>query len=76
MRFYTCQPLRGFWYCGPGRTGATAAGFSQEAFADHVKIDWSYMSGIERGIRNISVLKVAAMAKALKVPISALFEDG
>ena len=34
----------------------------------------SYMSGIERGVRNVSVLTVAKIAKALKVPLTTLFE--
>jgi len=32
------------------------------------------MSGIERGVRNVSVLTVAKIAKALKVPLTALFD--
>lgn len=50
-------------------------GLSQEAFADRARIDRSYMSGIERGVRNISVVKVASIAKALKVPIAVLFDE-
>jgi transcriptional regulator with XRE-family HTH domain len=48
--------------------------FSQEAFADRVGLDRSYMSGIERGIRNFSVLNLAKIAKALGVPVSSLFD--
>ena len=40
-------------------------GWSQEALADAAGLDRSYMSGIERGVRNISVLKLAAVAKRL-----------
>lgn len=50
-------------------------GLSQEAFADLARIDRSYMSGIERGVRNITVLKLAKIAKALGVPVSGFFED-
>lgn len=35
-------------------------GISQEELADLARLDRSYMSGIERGIRNVSVLKLAA----------------
>ncbi len=46
---------------------------SQEALADRAGVDRSYMSCIERGVRNTSVLKVAAIARALGVPLSGLF---
>ena len=46
---------------------------SQEAFADVCGIDRSYMSGIERGVRNISVLHVARLAKGLGIDIGDLF---
>jgi len=49
-------------------------GLSQEALADAAGIDRSYMSGIERGVRNVSVLVVARLARALKVPLSSLLE--
>jgi transcriptional regulator with XRE-family HTH domain len=44
-------------------------GLSQEALAEVAHIDRSYMSGIERGLRNISVLNVARIAAALDVPV-------
>lgn len=44
-------------------------GLSQEALADAASLDRSYMSGIERGVRNVSVLKLAAVAKALGVSL-------
>lgn len=50
-------------------------GLSQEALADRARIDRSYMSGIERGVRNMSVLKLEKLAKALDVRVSALFEN-
>jgi transcriptional regulator with XRE-family HTH domain len=43
-------------------------GFSQEELAAEAGVDRSYMSGLERGVRNISVLKLAAVARALGVP--------
>jgi transcriptional regulator with XRE-family HTH domain len=52
-----------------------AKGWSQEELADQAGVDRSYMSGIERGVRNTSVLKLAAIAKALGAPLSALFID-
>ena len=54
------------------RRTRTARGWSQEVLAAEAGIDRSYMSGIERGVRNISVLKVARIAHVLGVPISKL----
>jgi transcriptional regulator with XRE-family HTH domain len=46
---------------------------SQEALADMTKIGRSYMSGIERGVRNCSVLHVVRIARALRVSVGDLF---
>jgi transcriptional regulator with XRE-family HTH domain len=53
-------------------------GLSQEALADLAHIDRSYMSSIERGRRNLSVLNVARIAGALRVPLCDLLygQDG
>ena len=48
---------------------------SQEALADHAKIGRSYMSGIERGVRNCSVLHLYKLAAALKVRPETLLAD-
>lgn len=48
---------------------------SQEAFADACRIDRSYMSGIERGLRNVSVLHLYRLARGLRVRVPDLFED-
>ena len=42
---------------------------SQESLAALAHIDRSYMSAIERGLRNVSVLNVARIAAALDVPV-------
>lgn len=57
------------------RTIRAKAGISQEALADAAGLDRSYMSGVERGVRNLSVLKLAAIAEALGVPASSLLRD-
>jgi len=44
-------------------------GLSQEALADLAHIDRSYMSSVERGLRNISILNVGRIATALDVPL-------
>jgi transcriptional regulator with XRE-family HTH domain len=48
--------------------------WSQETLADEASLDRSYMSGIERGIRNISVIKLFEIANALGVPPSVLLD--
>lgn len=44
-----------------------AQGMSQESLADLARIGRSYISGIERGVRNCSVLHLLRIAKALQV---------
>jgi transcriptional regulator with XRE-family HTH domain len=51
----------------------TRKGWSQETFADEARIDRSYASGIERGVRNFSVLTLFKIARALGVPTASLF---
>lgn len=46
---------------------------SQEALADAAGIGRSYMSGIERGVRNCSTLHLLRIARALHVNVSELF---
>ena len=50
-------------------------GFSQESFADHCGLHRTYISGIERGVRNPTVLILDKIAKALKVPAGMLLDD-
>ncbi|MPY89127.1 MAG: helix-turn-helix domain-containing protein [Luteitalea sp.] len=47
---------------------------SQEELAAAAGIDRSYMSGIERGVRNPSVLRLAQIARALGAQLSDLTE--
>jgi DNA-binding XRE family transcriptional regulator len=46
---------------------------SQETLADVAKIARSYMSGIERGVRNCSALHLLRIARALHVGVGDLF---
>ena len=48
-------------------------GWSQEEFAHKVGIDRSYMGGVERGERNVSLENICLIAKALDVPPAELF---
>ena len=48
-------------------------GLSQEALADAAAIGRSYMSAIERGVRNCSTLHLIRIAKSLNVSVGDLF---
>jgi transcriptional regulator with XRE-family HTH domain len=48
-------------------------GVSQEAFADLCGLDRTYIGGIERGERNVALVNIEKIAKALKVSLSELF---
>jgi len=46
---------------------------SQEAFADLCGLDRTYLGGIERGERNVALVNLEKIAKALNLSISELF---
>jgi transcriptional regulator with XRE-family HTH domain len=48
------------------------AGLSQEQLADKCGLDRTYISGIERGVRNPSLVNIDKIARALKQPIKEL----
>ena len=50
-------------------------GYSQEAFANEVGIDRSYMGGIERGEHNLALVNLLRISKALKLPLSKLLDS-
>lgn len=45
---------------------------TQEKLAEKAELDPSYISGIERGVRNPSILSVIRIAKALEMTVSEL----
>jgi transcriptional regulator with XRE-family HTH domain len=49
-------------------------GLSQEKLAELCCLDRSYLGCVERGEENISLLKIADIAKALDRPVRAFFE--
>ncbi len=53
-----------------------AAELSQAALADLMGVDRAYVSGLELGQRNPTVVSLWHVSRALKVPMKALFDDG
>jgi transcriptional regulator with XRE-family HTH domain len=54
------------------REGRLKTGQSQETFAGTCNLDRTYISDVERGERNISLLNLKKLADALEVPLSSL----
>ena len=50
-----------------------ARGLSQEDFGFECDLDRTYISGIERGTRNVSLRNIEALARALGISLSELF---
>ena len=57
------------------RTLRKERGLSQEDLAELCGLDRTYISGIERGLRNVALRNIEALAEALGVSISDLFKD-
>lgn len=49
-------------------------GMSQEAFADKCGLDRTYISGIERGVRNPTLEVINIIANGLNVELDTLFQ--
>jgi transcriptional regulator with XRE-family HTH domain len=50
-------------------------GVSPEEFADLCGLDRTYVGGIERGERNVALVNIERLAKALKISLSELFRS-
>lgn len=50
-------------------------GLSQEAFADIAGLDRSYVGGVERGERNVSLINIKKFADALEISVEELFKE-
>jgi len=48
-------------------------GFSQEGFADAVGLHRTYMGGVERGERNLSVLNIVKIIRKLEISPNEIF---
>ena len=46
---------------------------NQEEAAERCGLHRTYYSGIERGVRNVSLLNIERVAKGLKTPLTELF---
>jgi transcriptional regulator with XRE-family HTH domain len=57
------------------RTRRHAAGLTQEGLAELAELHRTYIADVERAARNISILNVARIARALKVSVSVLCTD-
>lgn len=51
------------------------AGLSQAELANRMGVDRAYVSGLEQGQRNPTVISLWHVAKALEVPIQSFFEE-
>lgn len=49
-------------------------GLSQEAFADKCGLDRTYVGGVERGERNISLKNIDVIAKSIGMPVSKMMD--
>lgn len=56
------------------RARREAQDLSQEQLAERADLDRTYISGVERGVRNLSLLSAACLAKALKTSVAELCE--
>jgi transcriptional regulator with XRE-family HTH domain len=48
-------------------------GLSQEELAERAGLHWTFVSGVERGVRNPSLHSIGKLARALHEPLDALF---
>jgi transcriptional regulator with XRE-family HTH domain len=49
-------------------------GLSQETLAFACHLDRTYIGSVERGERNISIINIYSLARALKIPVRDLFD--
>ena len=48
-------------------------GLTQEALAERAGMHWTYISAVERGLRNVSLDSIARLAQGLQVSWATLF---
>jgi transcriptional regulator with XRE-family HTH domain len=52
-----------------------ALGLTQEQLAEKADLHWTYISGIERGRKNVSIVNLHQIAIALKLHVRDLVKD-
>lgn len=52
-----------------------AAGITQAELADLVGVDRAYISGLEQGNRNATIVSLWHVSQALEAPIRSLFDE-
>lgn len=52
----------------------TSKNLSQEKFAELVGLHRTYITEVERGLRNVSLINIVKIANGLEIPISELFQ--
>jgi transcriptional regulator with XRE-family HTH domain len=57
------------------RTLREESKLSQEQLGERAALDRTYISGVERGLRNPSLLAIAQIADALELSLSELFRN-
>lgn len=62
------------WFGERVRSERKTQGLSQEELAHRAQLDRSYVGGVERGERNLTLVNIVALATALDVTPSTLLE--
>jgi transcriptional regulator with XRE-family HTH domain len=57
------------------RTRRLELGWSQERLAEESGFHWTYVSSVERGERNVTLMTIVRLARALDVNAGALVQD-
>jgi len=57
------------------RSLRTSKDLSQEKLAELAELDRTYISSVELGKRNISIVNICRLASALQIKIQVLFDD-
>jgi transcriptional regulator with XRE-family HTH domain len=47
-------------------------GYSQRVLAERAGLDWSYTAQVERGERNVALINIVKLAKALNIDVGEL----